>query len=796
MTKKKPHLTTTAFIDSTKTALRNWPITWIVLVVGLIMTITATLYMKSSVEINAHVEFNSNCNEIKNKIINRLDDHARILLSGAALFNATETVTREEWRVFNKTQKVEQQLPGIQGIGFSLLIPPAELSRHIQKIRREGFPQYKLRPDGVREIYSSIIYLEPFSGRNLRAFGYDMLSEPVRRSAMERARDTDNAALSGKVILVQETDKEVQAGTLMYVPVYRKGMPIETVQQRRAAIYGWIYSPYRMNDLMQGIIGNRKLEKEKQLHLQVFDGTQPSPQNLLYECHPEKDQALWPKVRFTRQIPVDFNGQRWTLRFTQTGGGFATVDYISVWLTLASGIIISLLLLFLILALLNAHAKAHIAENLAAELRETKEYLENLIDYANVPIVVWNQQFHITRFNHAFESLTGRLSGDVLGNNLEMLFPPDLVDSSMEHIKRMPLGEHWESLEINILHANGSVRTVLWNSATIFAEDGMTPIATIAQGTDITERKQAEKALKESEEQLRNIFLNAPIGIFHSVWEGTLVTVNPALSKMLGYSSPEELILATTNMTTQIYVDPAIRPQIMADLMSTDGWVHYEEVLWRRKDHRIITVDMTGRKVLSANGDFLYLEGFIEDISERKRAEEALVESAKKFRELSIIDELTSLYNSRHFYFQLKIELERSTRYDQPLTLLLLDLDNFKALNDTYGHLEGDLVLRRLGQVVKKCLRETDSAYRYGGEEFTVILPMTTSVDGIATAERIRTEFKKETFLPLPDQEVHLTLSIGLSQYKPPEDIKAFVQGVDKLMYQAKNTGKDRVSYE
>jgi diguanylate cyclase (GGDEF)-like protein len=249
-------------------------------------------------------------------------------------------------------------------------------------------------------------------------------------------------------------------------------------------------------------------------------------------------------------------------------------------------------------------------------------------------------------------------------------------------------------------------------------------------------------------------------------------------------------------MTTQIYVDPAIRPQIMADLMSTDGWVHYEEVLWRRKDHRIITVDMTGRKVLSANGDFLYLEGFIEDISERKRAEEALVESAKKFRELSIIDELTSLYNSRHFYFQLKIELERSTRYDQPLTLLLLDLDNFKALNDTYGHLEGDLVLRRLGQVVKKCLRETDSAYRYGGEEFTVILPMTTSVDGIATAERIRTEFKKETFLPLPDQEVHLTLSIGLSQYKPPEDIKAFVQGVDKLMYQAKNTGKDRVSYE
>ena len=129
------------------------------------------------------------------------------------------------------------------------------------------------------------------------------------------------------------------------------------------------------------------------------------------------------------------------------------------------------------------------------------------------------------------------------------------------------------------------------------------------------------------------------------------------------------------------------------------------------------------------------------------------------------------------------------------MTPLLLDLDNFKAWNDTYGHVEGDRVLRRLGQVVKRCLRETDIAYRYGGEEFTILLPMTIISDGAVTAERIRIEFKNETFSPAPDQEINLTVSIGLSQYKPPEDMKAFVQRVDKLMYQAKNTGKDRVSY-
>jgi PAS domain S-box-containing protein len=291
-----------------------------------------------------------------------------------AFFNSSETVTREEWRIFTQHQKVEKTLPGIQGIGFSLLIPRAELTAHIQKIRREGFPQYKLRPDGDRDVYSSIIYLEPFSGRNLRAFGYDMFSEPVRRSAMERARDTDAAALSGKVVLVQETDKAVQAGTLMYAPVYRKGMPIETVEQRRAAIYGWVSSPYRMNDLMQGIFGNRNLAREKQLHLQVFDGTQPSIQSLLYDSQPTGDEKLRPDARFTRQIPVDFNGQRWTLRFTQTGGGFTTVDYISVWLTLVSGIIISLLLFSLIRTLLNTRAEAQrISMDITEQLRESEE---------------------------------------------------------------------------------------------------------------------------------------------------------------------------------------------------------------------------------------------------------------------------------------------------------------------------------------------------------------------------------------------------------------------------------------
>ena len=127
----------------------------------------------------------------------------------------------------------------------------------------------------------------------------------------------------------------------------------------------------------------------------------------------------------------------------------------------------------------------------AEKLRETNDYLENLINHANAPIIVWDPQFRITRFNGAFTSLTGRRADEVIGKPIEILFPPALVESSMELIAKTQTGERWETVEIHIQHIDGTRRTVLWNSATLFAPDGKTPVATIAQGMDITERKRA-----------------------------------------------------------------------------------------------------------------------------------------------------------------------------------------------------------------------------------------------------------------------------------------------------------------
>ncbi len=160
-------------------------------------------------------------------------------------------------------------------------------------------------------------------------------------------------------------------------------------------------------------------------------------------------------------------------------------------------------------------------EKRAAELiianeaqRETNEYLENLLNHANAPIIVWNPQYEITRFNKAFESITGRTEKDVLGKSLKILFPPDSREDSMEHIKETLTGERLEVVEINILHINGSVRTLQWNSANIISLDGKTVIATIAQGHDITKRKQAEEALMESLSKFKTLVENIPQKVF------------------------------------------------------------------------------------------------------------------------------------------------------------------------------------------------------------------------------------------------------------------------------------------
>ena len=606
----------------------NKLIIWLVLAAGLMITAAATLYMKSSVETIAEKDFADHCSEIQTKISERMNDHARILQSSAAFFNASDTVTRDKWRVFTQ-QKIDKQLQGIQGFGFSLLIPRKELPRHIQEIRREGFPDYKLRPDGDRELYSSIIYLEPFSGRNLRAFGYDMLTESVRRAALERARDTNNAALSGKVVLVQETDKDVQAGTLMYVPVYRKGEPVETVEQRRAAIYGWVYSPYRMNDLMKGILGGNR-EKENLLHLQIYDGEQPSSESLLYSSHPKEDVKHFLDVCHTKLIPVDFNGKRWTLRFTQTDGGYLSVEYIRVWLTLVSGILITLLLFALIRTLKNSRADAlRMVEERTAELKLSTEQLVLAQHVGNSGSWVYNLEtgkiwgsaegFRIYGFPP--------VAGDIFIDDIEACIPErERVHQSL--VDLINGGQKYD-IEFTINPADGSPSKVIHSVARLERDATGRPCKVLGFIQDITERKLSEDKQLKLGIRYQAIQAVSRDGIHILDQDGNLVESNAAFREMLGYADADDLHLNVSDWDASIPQEKLVST-VQALIQKPANF----ETRHRRRDGTTIDVEICAFGVKIEVDSYLYASS--RDISDRKRYEEKLRSSNFRFK--SIID--------------------------------------------------------------------------------------------------------------------------------------------------------------
>ena len=487
------------------------------LAAGLLATGIVALYAKADAQRDAQREFEFTGDEIQHNIVDRLRACAQILHSGAALFDASGSVGREEWRAFTHGLRLEQQLIGIQGVGFAQFIPRAQLAEHEQAIRREGFPDYQVKPAGDRETYSAIIYLEPFTNRNLRAFGYDMLSESVRRAALERARDQNTAALTGKVILVQETGQEVQAGTLMYLPVYRHGLPIETLEQRRAALQGWVYSPYRMTDLMRGTLGGWDVkEKHRQLRLQIYDGEGLSKDTLLYDSQSAADKALAATSRVTRLTPLDFAGRRWTLRFTQFSGLTSADEYGRVWLVLSSGTIISLLLFGLMLSLLSTRATARqMAEQFTSELRTSEERFTQIVEQSAT--IAWevDPQGLYTYVSQVSEPVLGYRPDELVGR---MHFYDLHPESGREAFKAAAFGifeqkQAFQNLVNAVQTKDGRQVWLSTNGLPLLNADGSFRGYRGAD-TDITERKRAEEKLRQTTDRLSLAARAGGVGIW------------------------------------------------------------------------------------------------------------------------------------------------------------------------------------------------------------------------------------------------------------------------------------------
>ncbi len=457
---------------------------WITLVIIIIFTILVWYETKLDSERNSREKFTTISREVKNAIVKRISDYEQMLKGARGMFVVSDSVTREEWRSYVKHLEVERNYPGILGMGYSVIVTPGYKATHEKKVRAEGFPDYRIWPDYKRDIYTSIVYLEPFEGRNLRAFGYDMLQEPVRHMSMTLAMDSAITTLSRKVKLVQETTHDIQAGFLMYLPHYQEDSVINTVEQRRNALIGFVYSPFRMNDLMNGILS----ETFKDINLEIYS-EEINRNSLMYVSSPLflSLSGNYNPV-FSADDDLNFNGVTWKIRFSTLPSFEQQVKDNTPTLILLSGFLTSALI-FILLVSLTVN-------------RQIFRELNQLIESTGEGIYGLDLKGRCTFINTAACKMLGRSPEEFYNKHMHSMIHYQHKDKTPYRLDECPIQEGIEKAKILRVddevfwRADGNSFPVEYITSPVIVNNKV--IGTVVNFSDITSRKETFEKLSNS----------------------------------------------------------------------------------------------------------------------------------------------------------------------------------------------------------------------------------------------------------------------------------------------------------
>ncbi len=467
----------------------------VLLACSIILTILAWYISHNHLQEKSKSRFDYGVSNIHAAIQVRMAAYEQVLRNAVGFYNAADTITRAEWASYVQTLRLQQHYPGIQGLGFSIRLNPEDVEGFTAKVRAEGFPAFRVWPETERTEYHSIIYLEPFIGRNLRAFGFDMYTEQKRRQAMQRARDTGDPAASEMVVLVQETEQDMQKGCLLYLPVYDRKMRVATVEERRAALKGFVYSPFRINDLMMGILGT----VAPQIEFEIYDGKNTDAPNLFYASHgynPQKNKA-----DFSDSRPLNVAGNDWTLVFTSRPHFVSSFEENLPNVIALAGVLVNLLLLFILMEINSLSRKNKV---LAERYKAEKDRYEIVSLSTNDIIWEWDLAESLVSCNKNFEVVLGyqfpvtQLSFPSWTSHFHHEDKDRVVDKMKSFVRSEQ--KFWSD-EYRLTKVDGTSIFILDRGRLIFDASG-TPVRLVGSMINITERKQAEEAQQRFNEDL------------------------------------------------------------------------------------------------------------------------------------------------------------------------------------------------------------------------------------------------------------------------------------------------------
>jgi PAS domain S-box-containing protein len=486
---------------------------FLILALGLCFTFAVSFYFSEMADLQDQTRFRKSVQEINDKIKARIQTSIALLRAATGLFAASDEVRAVEFNRFVEQIELNKNYPGIQGIGFSIRFNAKDKVSVEAAVRRAGYHDFKVwsQKPPVGDEYHAIVYLQPLDDRNRRALGYDMFTDDVRRQAMEQARDTGLPTASGKVVLVQETEEGKQSGFLIYAPVYRNDMPTGTLDERRKALLGFVYSPFRAEDFLAPVIS----DESSNVSFKVYDGTEAKPESLLFASRP--DSATTNRIQFVGETNDPVAERPWTIAYS-TNPSFdlnssrAFLPYI-----FAAGAFLSWLFFALTRAEVRARAAAErsalelqtseatirktLAEREFAEdkLRESEESYRELVENANDIVFTLDFQGRITSVNKAAETITEYSQAELLDRDIADILTPESVVAAQQMLGNQASAAERANYELDIVSRTGKIITLEVSSKLIFKNSTAAGIQGIAR--DISSRRRAEEALREADQR-------------------------------------------------------------------------------------------------------------------------------------------------------------------------------------------------------------------------------------------------------------------------------------------------------
>lgn len=374
-------------------------------------------------------------------------------------------------------------------------------------------------------------------------------------------------------------------------------------------------------------------------------------------------------------------------------------------------------------------------------------------------------------------TLVGRLVSD-------FVHPLDQVRSS-HRIQQVAEAEQEgrpnKPSEFRVRTVQANLRMVLISSVALDEWEGAP--AVLMCGMDMTHQSEIEAQLRESEQNFRRLFENMQDVYYRTDAQGVVQHVGPGVRRVLGYE-PHEI----EGRTAESYYPQSSDRDAFKAAIRDKGEVSDFPGQMVRRDGTVIDISISSHALYDRAGNFAGVEGIYRDVTQRKNLE-------RELQRLATTDVLTGMCNRRAFLECAESVYAHSRRSGEPLTLLMLDVDHFKSINDRFGHLEGDRALVAFAQAVKQQLRASDVVGRLGGEEFGVLLPLTTLPEGLEVATRILESVRALRLTDEAGNTYCITASLGLGAFRPSDrSLRDMLDRADQALYHAKHAGRDQVA--